>query len=445
MPNILIIDDDRAVCTSLELLLKRSGMQATAVHHPRDTVETIKRESPDVALLDMNFAIETSGKQGLKTLQLLQEQFPDLPVILITGWATVELAVEGMKLGAVDFIAKPWDNKRLLTAIRHQLQVRSTGDHPAETASAFDQIIGQDPRLLEVLRLARRVAPADAGVLITGESGTGKELVAEAIHAESKRARGPFVKVNLGGIANALFESELFGHKKGAFTDAIADRVGRFELAHMGTIFLDEIGDLSLESQVKLLRVLQEGTYEALGDSHSRRTDVRVISATNKPLENMIRDGQFREDLYYRINLVKLALPPLRERPGDIPLLADYFVQRLKRLYDRPNLHLSQDAKTWLQGQAFPGNIRELQNLVERTVLLHTEDELLGLHFQTHYQKGQLLALPENGIPTLESMEVELIRRAMQLHGNSITEAAKTLGITRAALYRRLEKHRLNF
>ena len=280
--TIWIIDDDPAVCSSITLLLKRAGFSCQSFSHPNKLWEALSKSQPDLLLLDMNYRVETSGKQGLATLKKIRATAPTQPVILMTGWATVQLAVEGMKLGAQDFIAKPWDNKQLLSSIKTILAVNNRSS--PTSLSNFDHIIGQSANLMQVLNTAKSISQTNASVLITGESGTGKELVAEAIHYDSLRKEQPFVKVNLGGISTSLFESELFGHKKGAFTDAVTERVGRFELADTGTIFLDEIGELALESQVKLLRVLQEQTFEVLGSSLPKKVDTRVISATNKQL-----------------------------------------------------------------------------------------------------------------------------------------------------------------
>lgn len=444
--KILIIDDDTAVCMSITLLLKRRGFDCFSVNRPAEVLERIEENLPDLILLDMNFTIETSGKQGLKMLRMLQENYSGIPVILMTGWATVQLAVEGMKLGAKDFIAKPWDNTQLFNSIKTILDLKNPlQPHGNRPIGNFDHIIGNDAGFLEVLQMAKRVSKTNASVLITGESGTGKELIAEAIHYESKRLNEPFVKVNLGGISTSLFESELFGHKKGAFTDAISDRKGRFEMANNGTIFLDEIGDLALSSQVKLLRVLQEQTFEPLGSSQTQRIDVRVISATNKHLEEMIALGTFREDLFYRINLIKIHLPPLRERKNDIPLLVDFYVKNLKMTYEQPNLSVSQSAMNWLKEQEFSGNIRELKNLVERTVLMANSDELTVENFQQNYRK-KLHSTAKNEFPkvgsmTLEEVEIKMINRALTYHENNISAAAKSLGITRNALYRRMEKY----
>lgn len=441
-PDILIIDDDRAICSALLLLLKRAKMKPKAIHRPKEVLPYLRTNRPDLILLDMNFKVETTGAEGLDMLKRIKSLDAALPVILMTGWATVQLAVQGMKLGASDFMAKPWDNKQLLTAIKTILDLQEDkSNEPADT-KGFEHIVGEHPRILDVLKTAKKIARTNASVLIYGESGVGKELIAEAIHAESKRADRPFVKVNLGGISTSLFESELFGHKKGAFTDAYADRIGRFELADTGTIFLDEIGELALESQVKLLRVLQEKTFEVLGSSQSQKVDVRVISATNKQLEERIKVGAFREDLYYRINLIKIDVPPLRARASDIPLLVDHFIQNLSITYDKPELRVDVAAKAWLQQQHFKGNIRALKNLVERTVLMADEAVLTVQDFQQHYNNdGDLKKIDASVLLSLEEMEIQMIKNALRHHQNNVTKAANTLGITRSSMYRRLQKH----
>ena len=378
---LLIIDDDIAIQTSLSLLFRKEGFAVRVADGPFDTMEILDEETPEVILLDMNFSVDTSGDDGMRLLRRLRERLPNVPVILITGWGSIELAVEGMKAGAKDFITKPWQNAYLVESVRTALNLAlpapvSPGRRKLDTQFRFDNIVGEDPALLAVLMTVGRVAPTDAPVLITGESGTGKELIAEAIHQNSRRKHQPFIKVNLGGISSTLFESELFGHVRGAFTDAKTDRVGRFEMAHKGSIFLDEIGDLDPASQVKLLRVLQDRTFEPLGSSKSRTADVRVICATNRNLDEMVRNGQFREDLFYRINLITVRLPALRERPNDIPPLVNYFVNNLKTIYNRPDLRVSASALKWLKNLPLPGNIRQLKNGVERTVLLSSADEL---------------------------------------------------------------------
>lgn len=415
---ILIIDDDKAVQTSLSLLLRQQGYEVVVADDPESALQQLGKHSPQLILLDLNFSIETSGEEGLALFSQIQARQPGTPVILITGWATIDLAVKGMKMGAKDFISKPWDNDHLLQSVATILELEkspapASGRKKLDEKYDFESLIGEDPAFLDILESVGRVAATDAPVLILGESGTGKELIAEAIHQNSKRAQKPFVKVNLGGIPENLFESELFGHKRGAFTDARYDRKGRFELAHTGTIFLDEIGDLEWPNQVKLLRVLQDHTFEVLGSSQTKKVNVRVISATNRDLSEMVNEGQFREDLFYRLNLITIRLPALRERPGDIPLLVRFYINNLKHYYDKPDIKLSTAAMNWLKNYPFPGNIRQLKNVVERTVLLSNSNQLEIEDFQPHLtdvpQSAQKGALPEVGSMTLEEMEVQMI------------------------------------
>lgn len=449
---LLIIDDDIAVQTSLSLLLRKEGFDVRSVDSPVKALNTLETESPELILLDLNFSVETSGEEGMRLLNVIRKQYPSIPIILITGWGTIDLAVQGMKAGAKDFITKPWQNGYLLQSIGTILKLANQKPttptrQKLDQQFDFEHIVGNDPKLLAILETIGRIAPTDAPVLITGESGTGKELIAEAIHQNSKRKSRPFVKVNLGGISSTLFESELFGHLRGAFTDAKSDRVGRFELANKGTIFLDEIGDLDLSSQVKLLRVLQDRTFEPLGSSRSKVADVRVICATNRNLEEMVAKGTFREDLLYRINLITTKLPSLRERADDIPLLANFFVNNLRSIYQRPNLNVSQAAMKWLKQLPLMGNIRQLKNLVERTVLLASTDEIQVEDFQKNVAQSPSSSapLPEVGMMTLEEMEFQMIRRAMDFHQNRVSKVARSLGITRFALYRRLEKFNIPY
>lgn len=450
--KILALDDDTAICASIRLLLKRSGFDCRTVSRPIDLFPALEESMPQLLLLDMNFTIDTSGRKGMEILRKVRSEYPKLPIILMTGWATVQLAVEGMKAGARDFIAKPWENKQLLSSIRTILELEqpATSNHSLDRLPAsFDQLVGEDPAFRDVLAVAQRVSRTNASVLIFGESGTGKELIAEAIHYESERCEQPFVKVNLGGISTSLFESELFGHKKGAFTDAATDRKGRFEMADTGTIFLDEIGELPMANQVKLLRVLQEHTFEVLGSSQSQKVDIRVISATNKDLEEKVNQGGFREDLYYRINLIKITIPPLRERRSDIPLLVHFFIQNLKTIYQRPNISINADALEWLSQQNFPGNIRQLKNLVERTVLINPSDQLTASDFQIQYREKlspkDQIELPQVGRISLEEMEIMMIKKALDFHHNKVSPTARALGLTRSALYRRLQKYNIPY
>lgn len=444
---LLIIDDDIAIQTSLSLLFRKEGFAVRVADGPFETREVLDEETPEAILLDMNFSVDTSGDDGLRLLRYLRERLPTVPVLLITGWGSIDLAVQGMKAGAGDFITKPWQNDHLVQSVRTALKL--AGVQAREPASAgrklldaqfrFNNIVGEDPKLLDVLTTIGRVASTDAPVLITGESGTGKELIAEAIHQNSRRNRQPFVKVNLGGISSTLFESELFGHVRGAFTDAKTDRAGRFELANKGSIFLDEIGDLDPAAQVKLLRVLQDRTFEPLGSSKSRTADVRVICATNRNLDEMVANGTFREDLYYRINLITVRLTALRERPDDIPRLVDFFINNLKNLYNRPGLQVEKEALNWLKNLSLSGNIRQLKNIVERAVLLAPNDTLTVADFEKQ--------LPVNSLPSfssivpLDQMERQMIERAMTFHHNRVANVARALGITRFALYRRLDKY----
>jgi DNA-binding NtrC family response regulator len=447
---LLIIDDDTAVQASLNLLLKQEGFNVKVASSPAEGLVFLEQLPVELVMLDMNFTNDNSGREGLNALQQIRRKKPDLPVMLITGWATVPLAVEGMKNGAADFISKPWDNEHLLQSVKTILSLKNVNAHSKLSRKELDQkyhfdfIIGEDPAFLSILETAGRISRTDAFVLIGGESGTGKELIAEAIHRNSNRSEQPFVKVNLGGISSSLFESEMFGHRKGAFTDARFDRKGRFEIADTGTIFLDEIGELDLNSQVKLLRVLQDKTYEVLGDSRTRRVDVRVISATNRSLEKMIESKHFREDLYYRLNLINIKLPALRERPQDIPLLTLHFMENLKKSYGMKDLTISDKALNWLQQLHFPGNVRELKNLVERTVLLCNKTKLDVDSFSAYVQKvpmGEMAGqLPASNL-TLDEMEELLIRKNLTLYRNNMSKVARALGLSRGSLYRRLDKY----
>ena len=458
----LIVDDDFAIRTSLKLLLKQAGYVAQAVATPAEALALVAAAPPQLVLLDMNFSLATTGADGLRLLREIKALAPQVPVVLITGWGSISLAVEGMKAGAAEFVTKPWNNEALLQTIGTVLSLSQPAEMAPEGEASsrrqldrqfdFRNIVGQDARLLQLLRQVGQVAATDASVLIEGESGTGKELIAEAVHHNSHRRSQPFVKVNLGGISASLFESEMFGHRRGAFTDAKTDRAGRFELANGGTIFLDEIGELDFGSQVKLLRVLQDRTYEVLGDSRPRRLDIRIICATNRDLAELVRQGRFREDLFYRINLITLRLPALRERPQDIPLLVQHFVQQLRATYHRPALKIGTRAQHWLRELPLPGNIRELKNLVERAVLVSGKDELGPEDFQAQFQPAPAQptqpaagALPAPGTLTLDELEAQMIRQALGHYAGNVSRVAKSLGLSRGALYRRLEKYAIPF
>lgn len=448
---ILIIDDDSAVRSSLSFMLKRAGYEAQVVPGPREAIEVVRTVAPDLILMDMNFTLSTTGEEGLTLLKQVKVFRPDTPVILMTAWGSIQLAVQGMQAGVFDFIPKPWNNAALLQRIETALELSTA---PKETTQeqndAFNRnhIIGRSQGLTDVLNTIARIAKTNASVLITGESGTGKELIAEAIHINSQRAKHPFVKVNLGGISQSLFESEMFGHKKGAFTDASADRTGRFEMADKGTIFLDEIGDLDLSCQVKLLRVLQDQTFEVLGDSRPRKTDIRVVSATNADLRKMVNERTFREDLFYRVNLITVKLPALRERREDIPLLVRHFADRQAETNGLPRTEFSADAMQFLSRLPYPGNIRELKNLVERTILVSGKPTLDASDFDAQYirHNDQKAAESTSFIGmTLDEIERQTILQALERHKGNLSQVAMALGISRAALYRRLEKHNINY
>jgi DNA-binding NtrC family response regulator len=449
---ILIIDDDPSVTTSLALLLKQSGHRSKSVSTPAEAIAFIEKENFQLVLQDMNFSRTTSGEEGIELLKRIKELRPNLPVVLITAWGSINLAVQGIRAGASDFITKPWTHQQIIQAVSTALGLAAAQRKHGHTPSRaeldqhydFGLLIGCDPKFLRVLELIGRVAATDASVLITGESGTGKELIADAIHRNGHRRDQPFVKVNLGGIPAQLFESEMFGHVKGAFTDAKADRKGRFETADGGTIFLDEIGDLDTSAQVKLLRVLQDRTYEVLGSSQTRSVDVRVVSATNRNLAEMVAAGAFREDLLYRLNLIAIHLPPLRERSADIPLIADHFLENLAKVYRRAGLTISESATRWLRNQPWPGNIRQLRHTIERALLISSKDTLAVEEFELALgmdaREESKDSLPQVGAMTLDAMEKAMIVKAMKHYDGNISKVAEALGLSRAALYRRFEK-----
>lgn len=448
---ILIIDDDSAVRSSLSFMLKRAGYEAQAVPGPREAMEVVRSVAPDLILMDMNYTLSTTGEEGLTLLRQVKIFRPETPVILMTAWGSIQLAVQGMQAGAFDFITKPWNNAALLQRIETALELSATPTKEVtqEQSDSFDRshIVGRSQGLMDVLNTIARIAKTNASVLITGESGTGKELIAEAIHINSQRAKHPFVKVNLGGISQSLFESEMFGHKKGAFTDASADRIGRFEMANKGTIFLDEIGDLDPSCQVKLLRVLQDQTFEVLGDSRPRKTDIRVVSATNADLRKMVGERSFREDLFYRINLITVKLPALRERREDIPLLARHFADRQAVANGLPHTEFSADALQFLSRLPFPGNIRELKNLVERTILVSGKPTLDASDFDAQYIRHDEQKAADGASlagMTLDEIERQTILQALERYKGNLSQVAMALGISRAALYRRLEKYNIN-
>ena len=442
---ILVIDDDSAIRTSLSFMLKRAKYDVQAVSSPKEAIAIVRSVAPELILMDMNFSLTTTGDEGITLLKQVKIFQPETPVILMTAWGSIQLAVKGMQAGAFDFITKPWNNAALMHQIETALALnnkKKEEELKKEEEGKFDRshIVGKSKALMDVLATIERISKTNASVLITGESGTGKELIAEAVHRNSPRAKKPFVKVNLGGISQSLFESEMFGHKKGAFTDASSDRVGRFELADKGTIFLDEIGDLDLSCQVKLLRVLQEQTFEVLGDSRPRKVDIRVVSATNADLRQMVQEHTFREDLFYRINLITVHLPALRERRDDIPLLARHFADQQCQQNGLPKVDFTPEAMKYLQSLPYPGNIRELKNLVERTLLVSGKETLDVDDFkaQNPHSAEAILSQSLDNL-TLDELERQRILQALEQYGNNLTQVATSLGLSRPALYRRLD------
>lgn len=449
-PRILVADDQPDVLAAARLLLRSEDCEVQTAASPAEVLDLLEGDEFDVLLLDLNYTRDTtSGQEGLDLLPKVQALDATLPVIVMTAWGSIESAVEAMRRGARDYIEKPWDNERLLAAVRTQLElvraVRKAQLLEAEnellrTGADVPDLIAESKAMQPVLRLIEKVGPSIANVLITGEPGTGKEVVAGWLHYRSDRAHRPLVTVNTGGLSEGVFESEMFGHVKGAFTDAKADRIGYFEVADRGTLFLDEIGNVPLAQQAKLLRVLETGELQRVGSSRTRRVDVRILSATNSELDRAVADGRFREDLYYRLNAVEIRLPPLRDRREDIPLLAAHFLGRSGARYGRPDLRLTADAVDALLRHAWPGNVRELRHSVERAVLLADGDEVGVEHLG-------LRQAPEGSL-RLESMELDeaeriLIRKALARNRGNVSRAAEDLGLSRSALYRRLKRHGL--
>lgn len=437
---ILLVDDDQTIRLSLGLLLKRAGYETDYARNPDEAIARIRQRRYDLIFMDMNYSRATSGEEGLELLMKTKILCPETPVILITAWGSIELAVEGMRRGAYDFITKPWNNALLLQ--RMETAIRLNGKEQKEIP-AFDRagIIGESKALGEILSKVERIAPTNAPVLILGENGTGKELIANAIHLNSQRRDNPFVMVNLGGVPQSLFESEMFGHVKGAFTGAVGNRKGRFELADKGTIFLDEIGDLDLTCQVKMLRVLQQHTFEPVGDSKTRKVDIRVISATNANLTEMVKERTFREDLFFRINLITLRVPALRERREDIPLLVRHFMAEAAGTHHSAVPEITSDAMDFLTRLPYPGNIRQLKNMVEQAVLIgggRLDKELFS-------SMTDLMGSGEEArfSGTLTDVEKNLIEDALEKAEGNMTQASRILGITRQTLYRRMEKYGL--
>ncbi|MFZ0861379.1 MAG: sigma-54 dependent transcriptional regulator [Candidatus Sulfotelmatobacter sp.] len=446
-PRVLAADDQEHILEALELLLRPHGYKVDKVRSPALVREALASSSYDAVLIDLNYTRDTtSGQEGLDLLSQIVSLDATIPVIVMTAWANVELAVEAMRRGARDFVQKPWENERLLSILRTQVELhralqraaRLEAENRLLRAEGRPEFIATAPAMQSVLETLARVGPSDANVLITGEHGTGKEIVAQTLHALSARAPRPLVAVNTGAIPDGVFESELFGHVKGAFTDARTDRIGRFELADGGTIFLDEIGNVPLRQQAKLLRVLESGEIERVGSSRSRRVNVRVLSATNSDLSAACASGQFREDLLFRLNTVEIHLPALRERREDIPALAAHFLARYAARYRRPVQGFDPAAVQTLMQYSWPGNVRELEHTIERAVLMCRTDEIQPADLALSPQRASSQGLEDL---SLEAVEAMLVRKALQRYQGNVSQAAEALGLSRGALYRRMEKY----
>lgn len=453
--QILLVDDEEDILLAGRLLLKQHFSTVMTTSDPHRIPALLQENDIDVVLLDMNYSTgATSSKEGFYWLKQILQLSPKTKVILMTAYGDIELAVRALKQGATDFVLKPWQNDKLVallkTACQNKLGEKKRSAESAmrsNTTFHYDDFIGVSPAMQRVYQTIDKVAATDANVLILGENGTGKEVAARALHRKSKRANNAFEKVDLGAVSETLFESELFGHAKGAFTDAKEDRMGRLEAASGGTLFLDEIGNLPLSLQAKLLTVIQSRQVIRLGTNKPRPIDIRLICATNMPLYDMVKEGSFRQDLLYRINTVEIHLPPLRERREDIKLLVEHFLEVYSKKYDRPDLGISKSTIQRLSEYHWPGNIRELDHAIERAVILCDGDELHPDDFylapgEPDHQQHTLHALPEDDY-TLEALEKMMVQKALVKHAGNITHAARELGITRTALYRRIEKHGL--
>lgn len=450
--KILMIDDDEDVLLAAKMLLKKSNHQVIIEKNPNKIPFLLNNDTYDVILLDMNFSKDTtSGKEGFEWLKQIKERDPDAVVIMITAFGDVEMAVRALKEGATDFILKPWQNEKLVATISTAIKLKKSYNEVDKLRKAkqmleeqisqpFRDIIGQSAAIKEVFALIDKVAKTDANVLILGENGTGKELIARAIHQKSMRKDNSFVAVDMGAITETLFESELFGHKKGAFTDAREDRPGRFELANGGTLFLDEIGNLSLSLQSKLLSALQSRQVTRVGSNQSIEVDIRLICATNMPLNQMVKEGKFRQDLLYRINTVEITIPPLSDRIDDIPLLADHFLNHYAKKYRKEVLSIAPEAMNKLKKYPWPGNVRELQHAIERAVIMADSSTLQESDF-LFSRKGSDSVTTDS--LNLDEVEKAAVVKAIQLHNGNISKAAEELGLTRASLYRRMEKYGL--
>ena len=442
--KILVVDDNSGIRAALGLLLPMHFAQVELIPSPKELVSRLADFRPDVVLLDMNFHTDiNTGNEGLFWLSEIKKRSADIDVVLFTAYADIQLAVEGMKRGAFDFIVKPWDNEKLITTLKAAYANRSKDAREASTASASSIKMhwGKGPAMTAIRRTVEKISITDASVLITGENGTGKDVLAGEIHRRSERALKPMVCVDAGALTETLFESELFGHVKGAFTDAHADHIGKFEQADGGTLFLDEIGNIPLHLQAKLLRAIQNKTITRVGDTKAIPVDIRLICATNKNLEQMVKEGEFREDLYYRINTMHLHLPALRERTDEIVPLAKMFIEKYAEKYRRPVAGLSFEAEEALNGQYWSGNIRELQNCIEKAVILSEGNILEVQDLEFPQIKAAEESTPTSAVETLENAEEKAIRAAMDRFGGNLSMVAKLLNISRPTLYAKLKKY----
>ncbi|HJT29866.1 MAG TPA: sigma-54 dependent transcriptional regulator [Pyrinomonadaceae bacterium] len=454
MPRILIADDQADVLAALSLLLKGERYQIQSASSPEGVLKSIDTHEFDVVLIDLNYARDTtSGSEGLDLLSRIRAADQNLPVVVMTAWGSVDLAVEAMRRGARDFIQKPWDNARLLAVLRTQVELaealrrgrRLEAENMAlrdESSSELPQIVAESPAMKSVLNLVERIGPADANVLITGENGTGKEVITRLLHSISSRRSKPLISLNAGALAEGVFESELFGHVRGAFTDAKADRVGRFELADGGTLFLDEIGNVPLNLQPKLLRVLETGEFERVGSSKTQKVNVRLLSATNADLNAEVAQGRFRQDLLFRLNTVEIRLPPLRDRIEDIPVLAEYFLKLHRERYRRPIMGFTPEALDALRQHLWPGNVRELDHVIERAVLMSPGQIVTAFDLALEATPDARLSARLEEM-SLEDAERLLIKKALARFEGNANRAAEALGLSRSALYRRLQKYGL--
>jgi DNA-binding NtrC family response regulator len=448
-PHVLVADDQQDVLEALRLLFKGEGFQVDCASSPAGVLRALNDQDYDLLLMDLNYARDTtSGKEGLELLASVNALDPALPIVAMTAWGSVELAVEAMRKGARDFLLKPWENERLLSIIRNQLELRRAlqKGKRLETENQFlrrqqeSELVARSAAMQPVLELVERVAPSDAHVLVTGENGTGKGVIARVLHAASRRANMPLVVVNMGGFSEGVFESELFGHVKGAFTDAKVDREGRLEMADGGTLFLDEIGNLTLNQQMRLLRVLETGEFERVGSSRTRKVDVRIISATNADLRTEVTAGRFRQDLFFRLNTIEIHLPPLRERTEDIPLLAEEFLRKKAQHYRKDISGFDGTSMKLLQQHSWPGNVRELQHVIERAVLMARNRLIVPADLGLRQEQSSVNSLDEM---SLEEVEAYLIKRTLARFDGNVLKAAEAMGLSRSAFYRRLEKYKL--